>query len=48
VAQLEEGPTVFAPISKDVEESEIKAGMELKLVPTEIVGDKIIYKLRKP
>jgi hypothetical protein len=48
VAQFEEGPTVFAPLSKDIKEEEIKIGMQLKLVPTKLIGDKTIYELRKP
>jgi uncharacterized OB-fold protein len=48
VAQFEEGPTVFAPMSKDIKSEEIKIGMKLKLVPEVISGGKIIYELRKP
>jgi len=48
VAQFEEGPTVFAPLSKDIQEGEIKPGMQLRLVPVKLLGDKIIYELRKP
>jgi len=47
VAQFEEGPTVFAPLSKEIKEEEIKIGMPLKLVPMKLLGDKIIYELRK-
>jgi len=46
VAQFEEGPTVFAPLSKEIKQDEIKIGMQLKLVPTTLPGDKIIYELR--
>jgi len=46
VAQFEEGPTVFAPLSKDIKE--VKIGMKLKLVPVKLLGDKTIYELRKP
>jgi len=48
VAQFEEGPTVFAPLSKEVKQEEVKVGMQLKLVPMKLPGDKIIYELRKP
>lgn len=48
VAQFKEGPTVFAPLSKDIKEEEIKIGMPLKLVPLKLSGDKTIYELRKP
>jgi len=47
VAQFEEGPTVFAPLSKDIGEEEIKIGMQLKLTPVKLLGDKVIYELRK-
>jgi len=45
VAQFEEGPTVFAPLSKDIKQEEIKIGMKLKLKPVRLPGDKIIYEL---
>jgi len=48
VAQLEEGPMVFAPMSKDIKESEVKAGMSLNLTPVKLVGGKVLYELRKP
>jgi len=47
VAQFEEGPTVFAPLSKEIKEEEIKIGMKLKLVPVKLLGDKTIYELRR-
>lgn len=48
VAQFEEGPTVFAPLSKEIKQEEIKIGMQLKLTPVILEGDKVIYELRKP
>jgi len=48
VAQLEEGPTVFASLSKDVRFDEIRIEMQLKLVPLKLEDDRIIYELRKP
>jgi len=48
VAQLEEGPMVFAPISKDIKESEVKIGMDLNLTPVKLIGGKVLYELRKP
>ena len=48
VAQLEEGPTVFAPLSKNVRFDEIRIEMQLKLVPLKLEDDRIIYELRKP
>jgi len=48
VAQLEEGPMVFAPLSKDIKENEVKVGMNLNLTPVNLVGGKVMYELRKP
>ncbi|UCE95526.1 MAG: Zn-ribbon domain-containing OB-fold protein [Candidatus Bathyarchaeota archaeon] len=47
VAQFEEGPAVLAPFSKEIKENEIKVGMSLRLVPTELIGGRMIYELRK-
>ncbi|UCG36150.1 MAG: Zn-ribbon domain-containing OB-fold protein [Candidatus Bathyarchaeota archaeon] len=47
VAQFEEGPTVLAPLSKELGEDEIKIGMSLKLVPVELMGGRMIYELKK-
>jgi len=47
VAKFVEGPMVFAPLSKDVKQEEIKIGMSLKLVVTKLLGDKIVYELKK-
>jgi uncharacterized OB-fold protein len=46
VAQFDEGPTVFAPLSKYIKSEQIKIGMKLKLKPMKLSGDKIIYELR--
>lgn len=46
VAQFAEGPMVFAPFSKDIKQEEIKIGMNLQLVVTRLLGDKIIYELK--
>ncbi len=48
VAQFEEGPTVLAPLSKEIREDEIKIGMSLRLVPVELMGGRMIYELRLP
>ena len=48
VAQLKEGPMVFAPISRDIKENEVKIGMNLNLTPVNLVGGKVMYELRKP
>lgn len=47
VAQFSEGPMVFAPLSKEIKQEEIKIGMPLKLEVTKLIGDKIIYELKK-
>jgi hypothetical protein len=47
VAQFAEGPMVFASLSKEVKQEEIKIGMPLRLVVTRLLGDKIIYELKK-
>ncbi|MHC1566308.1 MAG: Zn-ribbon domain-containing OB-fold protein [Candidatus Syntropharchaeia archaeon] len=46
LAEFEEGPKVFAWMSKDIKEEEIKIGMNLKLVPVKIDG-KISYEFVK-
>jgi len=47
VAQFAEGPMVFAPLSKEIKQEEVKIGMPLKLVVTKLLGDKVIYELKK-
>lgn len=47
IAQFEEGPTVFAPISKDIPNEEIKIGMKLKLEPVRLSDERIIYELKR-
>jgi uncharacterized OB-fold protein len=47
VAQFEEGPTVFAPLSQDIKNEEIRIGMPLRLTPVILLGNKIIYELKK-
>lgn len=47
IAQFEEGPTVFALISKDIPKEEIKIGMKLKLEPVRLSDDRIIYELKR-
>jgi len=46
VAQFNEGPTVFAPLSKDIPPEQIQIGMRLKLEPVRLPGGKIIYELK--
>lgn len=47
LAQCQEGLRVFAPLSKEIKEEEIKIGMDLKLTVTKLIGDRIIYEFRK-
>jgi uncharacterized OB-fold protein len=46
VAQFSEGPMVFAPLSKEIKQEEIKVGMPLRLEVTKLLGDKTIYELK--
>ena len=48
VARFEEGPLVFAPLSKEIKEDEVKVGMRLRLEVVRLMGDRIIYELKKP
>lgn len=45
VAQFDLGVKVFGRLSKEVKESEIKIGMELKPVVVKLPGDKLSYEL---
>jgi len=47
LAELDDGPRVFASLSKDIPENEIKIGMNLKLVPIRLLEERISYELRK-
>jgi len=48
VAQLEEGVTVYARLSKEIKDDEIQVGMDLKLVPVHLPNGRISYELKKP
>ncbi|MDH5460827.1 MAG: Zn-ribbon domain-containing OB-fold protein [Candidatus Bathyarchaeota archaeon] len=48
LAQFQNGLEVFAPLGKEIRKEEIKIGMDLKLTVTELMGNRIIYELRKP
>jgi len=48
LAQFHEGLRVFAPLSKEIKEGEIKIGLDLKLTVTKLIGDRIIYEFKKP
>lgn len=48
LAELEEGPKVYTRLSKDINEKEIRIGMDLMLVKTVLPNGKLTYELRKP
>ncbi len=47
LAELDEGPQVFARLSKDILADEVKIGMKVRLVPVKLFEDRITYELRK-
>ncbi len=47
LAQCEEGVAVYALLSKDVKENEIRIGMELQLAPLRLPNGRVTYELRK-
>lgn len=47
LAQLVDGPLVFAPLSRDVAVKDVRIGMELRLVPV-TAGVRVFYELRRP
>lgn len=47
LAELEEGLRVFTRMSRDVEEYEVKIGMNVRLVPVKLGDERITYVLRK-
>ena len=47
LAELDEGPRVFARLSKKISGNEIKIGMNVKLVPVRLSEERIAYELRK-
>jgi uncharacterized OB-fold protein len=38
---------VFGRLSKDIKESDIKPGMELKVIPVKLPGDRVAYEFQK-
>jgi hypothetical protein len=48
LAQCEEGVKVYARLSKDLNEDEIRIGMDLKLAPVRLPNGKVVYEFRKP
>jgi len=47
IGDFGDGLRVFGRLSKDIEESAIKPGMELKVVPVKLPGDRISYQFQK-
>ena len=47
LAQCEEGAKVYALLSKDIRENEIRIGMDLRLTPLQLPNGKITYELKK-
>lgn len=47
LARCEEGVKVYARLSKDLAEDEIRIGMNLKLVPVKLPNGKVTYEFRK-
>lgn len=47
VAECEEGVKVFTRVSKSLDPAQLKVGMELKLVPIKLEGDKYSFELQK-
>ena len=46
VSEFEEGLKVFATLSRDIKDEEIKIGMPLKVVPINLHDDKIAFELQ--
>lgn len=46
IAESTEGLKLFARLSKDVSEDQIKPGMKLKLAPVKLPNDKIVYEFK--
>jgi len=47
LAQCEEDAKVYALLSKDIKENEIRIGMDLRLTPLQLPNGKITYELKK-
>ncbi len=47
LAECEEGVKVYALLSKDINEREIRIGMDLKLTPLQLPNGRITYELKK-
>ncbi len=47
IGEFGDGLRIFGRLSKDIKESNIKPGMELKVVPTKLPGDRIAYEFQQ-
>jgi len=47
LAQCEEGVKVYALLSKDINEKEIRIGMDLRLTPLQLPNGRVTYELKK-
>ena len=47
LVQCEEGVKVFAPFSKDLAESDVHIGMDLRLAPLRLPNGRITYELKR-
>jgi len=47
IGEFENGIRIFGFLSRDIEESDIKIGMGLKVVPTKLPDDRISYEFQK-
>jgi uncharacterized OB-fold protein len=48
ITEFEDGLRVFGRLSKDIKEEDVKPGMELKVVPVKLLGDKVSYEFQRP
>jgi uncharacterized OB-fold protein len=48
ITEFEDGLRIFGRLSKDIKESDIKPGMELKIVPVKLPEDKVSYEFQQP
>ncbi len=47
IGEFEDGLRIFSRLSKDIKEGDIKPGMELKVVPMKLPGDRISYEFQQ-
>ena len=46
VAEFANGVRIFSRVSKDIKEADIKVGMDVRVVPVKLPGDRIAYEFR--